>query len=99
VHFHRASGRKATEKKLVFLIDFQTRAHPAYQETVKRVQAGEIGKIVSVDAAYCANTPSAAVDDLLRAKPSDPEVRLRAWNVDNVLSGTSSRNKTFTRSM
>ena len=31
------SGKKATGKKLCFLVDFQTRAHPSYQEVVKRV--------------------------------------------------------------
>ena len=34
-HTMAESGRKATEKKLVFLIDFQTRAHPSYQEAVR----------------------------------------------------------------
>ncbi len=30
-HLMAENGRKATEKKLVLLIDFQTRAHPSYQ--------------------------------------------------------------------
>ena len=31
------SGRKATSRKLAFLVDFQTRAHPAYQEVARRL--------------------------------------------------------------
>jgi predicted dehydrogenase len=34
------SGQRATSRNLVFLVDFQTRATPAYQEVVKRVAAG-----------------------------------------------------------
>ena len=41
------SGRKATEKKLCFLVDFQTRAHPDYQEVVRRVHRGDMGRIIS----------------------------------------------------
>ena len=47
-----ASGQKATQKKLVFLVDFQTRAHPAYQEAVKLVHEGKIGRLISGEATY-----------------------------------------------
>lgn len=40
------SGRRAADKRLCFLVDFQTRAWPAYQEAVRRVQDGMIGGIV-----------------------------------------------------
>ena len=33
-----ASARKAEEKKLAYLIDFQTRTDPFYQEAIRRVQ-------------------------------------------------------------
>ena len=46
------SGKKATAKKLCFLVDFQTRANKLYQDAVKAVHDGEIGKIVSVEANY-----------------------------------------------
>src|SRR5579859_7809113 len=46
------SGRKATAKKLCFLVDFQTRANKLYQEAVQHVHAGDLGKIVSVEANY-----------------------------------------------
>ena len=81
------SGAKATGKKLCFLVDFQTRAHPAYQETVKRVHKGDIGRIVSVEANYQTSTMFANLDAQLRANPNNPETRLRLWSLDKVLSG------------
>jgi len=82
-----ASGKKATEKKLCFLVDFQTRAHPSYQEAVKRVRDGQIGKIVSVDASYHCGSTFGGMDAALRKDPQNPEARLRAWGLDRVLSG------------
>jgi len=81
------SGAKATAKKLCFLVDFQTRAHPAYQEVVKRVHQGGIGRIVSVEANYQTSTMFANLDAQLRANPADPELRVRLWSLDKVLSG------------
>jgi len=81
------SGRKATEKKLVFLVDFQTRAHPSYQEAVRVVQAGRIGRIVSGEAAYQTGDTWSHMDALLRENPDNAEVRLRAWGADRTLSG------------
>jgi myo-inositol 2-dehydrogenase / D-chiro-inositol 1-dehydrogenase len=82
-----ASGKKATASKQCFLVDFQTRAHPSYQEAVKRVRGGMIGKIVSVDANYHCGPTWGYMDEVLRKDPKNPEVRLRAWGVDRVLSG------------
>ena len=81
------SGRKATTKKLCFLVDFQTRANKLYQDAVKAVQTGEIGKIVSVEANYQCGATWDHMDQILRKDPNNPEVRLRAWGVDRVLSG------------
>lgn len=81
------SGKKATEKKLCFLVDFQTRAHPAYQEVVKRVHGGEIGRIVSVETNYQTSTMFASLDAQIRKNPDDKELRLRAWALDRALSG------------
>lgn len=81
------SGKKATEKKLSFLVDFQTRSHPAYQEVVRRVQEGEIGPIVSAEANYQTSTMFASLDAQLRAHPEDKELKLRAWALDRALSG------------
>jgi myo-inositol 2-dehydrogenase / D-chiro-inositol 1-dehydrogenase len=81
------SGRKATEKKLVFQVDFQTRAMPAYQEVVSRVHKGDIGKLVTVYAEYQTNLMFEDRDKQLRQSPGDAEVRLRTWGIDRLLSG------------
>ena len=81
------SGKKASEKKLCFLVDFQTRAHPAYQEVVKRVHRGDLGPIISLESNYETSTMFANLDPQLRAGANNPEVRLRTWSLDKVLSG------------
>ncbi len=81
------SGRKATEKKLVFLVDFQTRAHPFYQEAVRVVRAGRIGRIVSGEAAYQTGDVWSRMDAVIRNNPNNDEARLRAWGADRTLSG------------
>ncbi len=81
-----AAGKKATTRKLCFLVDFQTRADPIYQEAVRRVQQGDIGPIVSGEAVYyCGTTWGTGAE--LAADPTNPELRLRAWGVDKILSG------------
>ncbi|TAL03847.1 MAG: Gfo/Idh/MocA family oxidoreductase, partial [Verrucomicrobia bacterium] len=82
-----ASAKKASASKLCFLVDFQTRAHPSYQEAVKRVQEGMIGKIVSVDACYHCGPTWRHMDRALRKDPKNPELKLRAWGLDRKLSG------------
>jgi myo-inositol 2-dehydrogenase/D-chiro-inositol 1-dehydrogenase len=82
-----ASGRKATEKKLAFRVDFQTRAMPAYQEVLSRIHQGGIGKLITVYAEYQTNLMFEDRDSQLRQDPHNPEVRLRAWGIDRVLSG------------
>ncbi len=81
------SGRKATENKQVFLIDFQTRAMPAYQEVVTRIHQGQLGKLVTVYAEYQTSLMFEDRDAQLRKDPQNPEVRLRSWGIDRVLSG------------
>ena len=81
------SGKKATEKKLCFLVDFQTRANKFYQDAVKAVHDGELGKLVSAEANYQTGEAWHAMDQLLRKDPKNPEARLRAWGVDRLLSG------------
>lgn len=81
------SGQKATAKKLCFLVDFQTRANKFYQDAIRRLHAGELGKLVSVEANYQCGATWDAMDQFLRKDPANPEVRLRAWGVDRVLSG------------
>jgi myo-inositol 2-dehydrogenase/D-chiro-inositol 1-dehydrogenase len=81
------SGKKARANKLCFLVDFQTRTHPAYQEVVKRVHAGGIGRLVNAEAAYKCGLIFKAMDAEYRKNPKHPEARLKAWAVDRVLSG------------
>ncbi len=82
-----ASGRAASARRLCVLVDFQTRAHPAHREAVRRVHAGMIGSLVSAEAAYQTGLVFARQDEELRRDPTNPELRLRAWGVDRVLSG------------
>jgi len=83
-----ASAKKAEEKKLAYLIDFQTRTDPFYQEAIRRVQKeGNIGRIVSGEASYVAGSPWPKMIPDLAANPQDPERRLRAWGVSRALSG------------
>jgi len=83
-----ASAKKAEEKKLAYLIDFQTRTDPFYQEAIRRVQKeSNIGRIISGEASYVAGSPWLRMIPDLEANPQDPERRLRAWGVSRALSG------------
>ena len=74
-------GKKAAAKKLVFLVDFQTRANAFYREAVKRAQNGDIGRLVNGTAGYFCGLIFGTV------LPADAEGRLRHWGMDKVLSG------------
>lgn len=82
-----ASGRKSTANRRCFLVDFQTRAHPAYQEVVRWVHGGRIGKVITVESNYQTSTMFAGMGEQLAKNPEDPELRLRCWAIDRVLSG------------
>lgn len=82
-----ASGKKATEKNLAFIVDFQTRADPFYIEALRRVHAGTIGKIVFVEGIYHADCPFGGHFAALSKNPDDAETKMRAWGLDKVLSG------------
>jgi myo-inositol 2-dehydrogenase/D-chiro-inositol 1-dehydrogenase len=81
------SGKKATAKKLCFLVDFQTRADQFYIEALKRVHAGALGDIAFGEAIYHAGCPFGRMYDTWRADPNNSENRLRAWGLDNIISG------------
>ncbi len=81
------SGKKATARQRCFLVDFQTRAHPAYQEVAKRIHSGEIGRLVSGEATYECSIMFNAMDAEYRKNNSHPEARLKAWAIDRVFSG------------
>ncbi len=87
-HGIEAGAQRAEEKKLAYLIDFQTRTDPFYQEAIRRVQKeSAIGRIVSGEASYVAGSPWSKMIPQLEANPQDPECRLRAWGVSRALSG------------
>jgi predicted dehydrogenase len=86
-HLIAECGRKATSKKLAFLVDFQTRAHPAFIEALRRVHDGAIGELVFGEATYHAESPWEEHYEVLKSSPDDPELRLRAWGLDRALSG------------
>ncbi len=75
------SGKKATAKNLVFLVDFQTRANALYREALRRVRQGDIGQILLAEAHY----PWAGGGR--GGPPSNPEDRLRQWYYTLALSG------------
>ena len=81
------SGRLATEKKQVFLVDFQTRTDPLYREAVERTQRGDIGRIVCGEATYYSSLPWKRQAEDLAVDPRDPERQLRAWGMFQALSG------------
>ena len=81
------SARKATAAKLCFRVDFQTRMEPNYREAVTRVQGGDIGTIISGEALYVCGPTWGGQGQFLRADPTNPENRLRAWGLDRALSG------------
>jgi len=81
------SSGKASAKNRCFLVDFQTRTDPFYQEAIRRVRNGDIGPILCGEAAYWAGSPFLRQVEQLQVDPADPERRLRAWGVDRALSG------------
>lgn len=82
-----ASGKKATDKKLCFLVDFQTRAMDVFIEAVRRIHAGDMGTLTFGEGIYHADCPFSQYFDEMVKSPNDPEVRLRAWGLDRALSG------------
>jgi len=54
---------------------------------VSRIHKGELGKLVTVYAEYQTSLMFEDRDNQLRKAPQNPEVRLRAWGIDRVLSG------------
>lgn len=76
-----ASGKKATAKKLCFLVDFQTRSQAFYQEAVRLVHQGAIGDFVFGEASYQCGRLG------IHQPNVGSEGRLRNWVFDKALSG------------
>ncbi len=74
------SGAKATANKLVYLIDFQTRANEFYRDAARRVHNGDIGKFVCGEARY----PCHGCNPF---GPKAPEDKLKSWYCFREISG------------
>lgn len=75
------SGKRATAKKRVFLVDFQTRANEHYRRAIQMVRNGEIGRFVLAEAHYPWRGGGRG------APPANPEEQLRSWYYVLPLSG------------
>lgn len=75
------AGRRATARKLVFLVDFQTRANELYREAVARIRKGDMGTLVMGEAHYPWSSGGRTLP------PAEPEARLRQWYHVLALSG------------
>jgi myo-inositol 2-dehydrogenase/D-chiro-inositol 1-dehydrogenase len=81
------SAKKASDKRRVFLVDFQTRTHPSFITAIDKVRAGGLGDLVFGEAQYHAESPWEQYYEPLAADPGNPELRLKAWGLDRALSG------------
>jgi predicted dehydrogenase len=82
-----ASGKKAREKNLCYLIDFQTRANDFFIQALKQVHNGGIGDFAFGEAIYHADTPFKRMHPYVdKANPSQ-EDWIRAWGLNRDLSG------------
>jgi predicted dehydrogenase len=77
----RDAGQRATQSQLVFLVDFQTRASALYREALRRVRAGDIGRLVMAEAHYPWSSGGRG------EAPTEPEQQLRSWYYVLPLSG------------
>ena len=80
-HSIEASGRQATAKRLCFLVDFQTRVNPFYQEAMRLVHAGAIGDFAFGEASYHCGRLG------IHQPNEGAEGRIRNWVFDKALSG------------
>lgn len=78
-----ASGRKAAQRNLSYLVDYQTRTMGPFQEAVRRVHDGAIGTPVYGQVFYHTGEIPYKVDPV----PGDQAVRMRNWLQDRRLSG------------
>ena len=82
------SGKKASARKQVFLVDFQTRVDPFYMEALRRVHEEKaLGEFTFGEATYHAGDPFTGKYEFWNDREASAENRLRAWGLDNVLSG------------
>ena len=74
---------KRVDGKVSIDVGFQIRSAPPFVEIVRRIHAGQIGKIAAISAHY--NAPASSYPDRTGMAPD--ELRLRDWLWDRTLSG------------
>jgi len=77
------AGKRA-QGKVSFLVDFQTRAQPVYQEAAARIHRGDIGKTMMAQVFYYAGRPS---QDKSQPGMDPGQARLLNFYMDKVLGG------------
>jgi predicted dehydrogenase len=75
------SGKQATAKKKVFLVDFQTRANEHFRKAMQLLHEGAIGTLVMAEAYYPWSGGGRG------EPPQTPEQQLRSWYYVLPLSG------------
>jgi predicted dehydrogenase len=75
---------KLAEGKHSFLVDFQTRSQPVFQEAVTRLRRGDIGPAVFAQIFYYAGRPAA---DKSKPGMDDGQRRMLNFYMDRVLGG------------
>jgi predicted dehydrogenase len=75
------AGKRATARKQVFLVDFQTRANEHFRNAVGQVHHGAIGQLVLAEAFYPWSSGGRG------EPPATPEEQLRTWYYVLPLSG------------
>ena len=75
------AGKRATARKQVFLVDFQTRANEHFRSAVGHVHKGAIGRLVLAEAFYPWSSGGRG------QPPATPEEQLRSWYYVLPLSG------------
>jgi predicted dehydrogenase len=76
-----AAGQRATAKRQVFLVDFQTRADEHFREAIGQVHKGAMGPLVMAEAWYPWSGGGRG------EPPATPEQQLRSWYYVLPLSG------------
>ena len=75
------AGQRATAKKQVFLVDFQTRANEHFRDAIGQVHKGAMGPLVMAEAWYPWSGGGRG------EPPATPEQQLRSWYYVLPLSG------------
>ena len=78
------SGKRAAAHNRSFMVDFQSRSQPVFQELVARIRRGDIGKPVLAQIYYYANRPS---KDKGKPGMDTGQQRVANFYMDKVLGG------------